>query len=325
LEKTTGSTIVVFSRDEFKQFQMEQSLPPQHRERMRFFLGDVRDGARLKRAMEGVDYAIHAAALKQVPAAEYNPFEFIKTNVLGAENVINAAIDNRVKHVVALSTDKAANPINLYGATKLCSDKLFVSGNSYSGFRPTRFSVVRYGNVVGSRGSVVPFFLGKRKDGVLPITDLRMTRFWITLDQGAALVLNALREMRGGEIWVPRIPSMRITDLARLIAPQCQHQVVGIRPGEKLHEIMISLDDGRQTLEFANHFVIQPTFQWWDAGRHPQKGGKPCPEGFYYGSDNNTIWLDDDSASRLIAGLDLPEAREWARERGLPVPPGKSE
>lgn len=318
LERTSGSTIIVFSRDEFKQFQMEQSLAPAARERMRFFLGDVRDVGRLQRAMEGVDYVIHAAALKQVPAAEYNPFEFIKTNVLGAENVINAALDNCVKHVVALSTDKAANPINLYGATKLCSDKLFVSGNSYTGKnRPTRFSVVRYGNVVGSRGSVVPFFLGKRKEGALPITDLLMTRFWITLEQGAALVLNALREMQGGEIWVPRIPSMKIADLARLIAPQSKHTVVGIRPGEKLHEIMISIDDGRQTIEFKNHFVIQPAFKWWDSGLHPQKGGKPCPEGFYYGSDNNTIWLDDASASKLIAGLDLPEAIEWARERGI--------
>ncbi len=315
LAQTTSSTVIVYSRDEFKQFQMEQGFTPDQRERMRFFLGDVRDGARLKRAMERVDYVIHAAALKQVPAAEYNPFEFIKTNVLGAENVINAAIDNNVKHVVALSTDKAANPINLYGATKLCSDKLFVSGNSYSGERLTRFSVVRYGNVVGSRGSVVPFFLAKRKEGVLPITDPRMTRFWITLEQGAALVLNALRAMNGGEIWVPRIPSMKISDLARLIAPECKQQTIGIRPGEKLHEIMISIDDGRQTLAYKDHFVIQPSFPWWDSHVHPQKGGKPCPDGFYYGSDNNTIWLDDKATCRLIAGLDLPEAREWAGER----------
>ena len=315
LAQTTSSTVIVYSRDEFKQFQMEQGFTPDHRERMRFFLGDVRDGARLKRAMERVDYVIHAAALKQVPAAEYNPFEFIKTNVLGAENVINAAIDNNVKHVVALSTDKAANPINLYGATKLCSDKLFVSGNSYSGERLTRFSVVRYGNVVGSRGSVVPFFLAKRKEGVLPITDPRMTRFWITLEQGAALVLNALRAMNGGEIWVPRIPSMKISDLARLIAPECKQQTIGIRPGEKLQEIMISIDDGRQTLAYKDHFVIQPSFPWWDSHVHPQKGGKPCPDGFYYGSDNNTIWLDDKATCRLIAGLDLPEAREWAGER----------
>lgn len=315
LTRTRRTTVVVFSRDEFKQFQMEQGQTPAHLERLRFFLGDVRDAHRLKRAMSRVNYVIHAAALKQVPAAEYNPFEFIKTNVIGAENVINAAIDSGVRHIVALSTDKAANPINLYGATKLCSDKLFVAGNSYSGPEGTRFSVVRYGNVVGSRGSVVPFFLNKCKEGVLPITDPRMTRFWITLEQGAALVINALREMKGGEIWVPRIPSMKITDLARVIAPQCRQEVVGIRPGEKLHELLISADDGRQTLQYRDHFVIQPAFKWWDAARHPRRGGKPCPDGFYFGSDNNTHWLDDATTARMIAGLELPEAKEWARKR----------
>jgi UDP-N-acetylglucosamine 4,6-dehydratase len=312
------ATVVIYSRDEFKQFQMQSAFTETERERLRFFLGDVRDGDRLRRAMEHVDYVIHAAALKQVPAAEYNPFEFVKTNILGAENVINAALDNNVKNVVALSTDKAANPINLYGATKLCSDKLFVSGNSYVGpRRQTRFSVVRYGNVVGSRGSVIPFFLAKRKDGVLPITDPRMTRFWITLDQGAALVLNALREMRGGEIWVPRIPSMRITDLARVIGPDCQHPVIGIRPGEKLHEVMIPVDDGRETLQFEDHFIIKPSFPWWEAGWHTEKGGVPCPDGFYYGSDTNTQWLTEEQLARMIASLDVPEAREWARERGI--------
>lgn len=318
LRHNQSATVLIYSRDEFKQFEMQQAIAAEYRSRIRFFLGDVRDGDRLRRAMERVDYVIHAAALKQVPAAEYNPFEFVKTNVLGAENVINAALDNNVKHVVALSTDKAANPINLYGATKLCSDKLFVSGNSYVGpQRRTRFSVVRYGNVVGSRGSVIPFFLAKRKTGVLPITDPRMTRFWITLDQGASLVLNALREMRGGEIWVPRIPSMRITDLARVIGPDCQHPVIGIRPGEKLHEVMIPVDDGRETLQFDDHFIIKPSFPWWEAGWHTEKGGKPCPDGFYYGSDNNTQWVSDQQLAQMIAGLDLPEAKQWAKERGL--------
>ncbi len=310
------ATLIIYSRDEFKQFQMQQAFSARQNDRLRFFLGDVRDGERLRRAMERVDYVIHAAALKQVPAAEYNPFEFVKTNIMGAENVINAALDNNVKHVVALSTDKAANPINLYGSTKLCSDKLFVSGNSYAGTRSTRFSVVRYGNVVGSRGSVIPFFLSKRNEGVLPITDSRMTRFWITLEQGAALVLNALRLMRGGEIWVPRIPSMRLVDLARVIAPECKQTIVGIRPGEKLHEVMIPVDDGRMAVEYPHHYVIKPSFPWWERW-HARPGGKVCPDGFYYGSDNNSKWVTDKQLAQMIAQLDLPEAREWARERGL--------
>lgn len=317
LKESPSSTIVIYSRDEFKQSQMEQGFAPEHRQRLRFFLGDVRDGERLKRAMTGVRYVIHAAALKQVPAGEYNPFEFVKTNVIGAENIINAAIDSNVERVVALSTDKAANPINLYGATKLCSDRLFVSGNNYSASSVTRFSVVRYGNVVGSRGSVIPFFLEKRKTGSLPITDPRMTRFWITLEQGAALVLKALLEMRGGEIWVPRIPSMRITDLARVVAPECKTPVVGIRPGEKLHEVMIPIDDGRSTLEFKDHFIIQPLFPWWEENWHANKGGNLCSEDFYYGSDNNTEWLTDEDLVTMIAQLELPEAREWAKERGI--------
>lgn len=317
LAGTRSAVVVIFSRDEFKQFQMQQACSPAEQDRLRFFLGDVRDVERLERAFEHVDFVIHTAALKQVPAAEYNPFEFVKTNILGAQNVVNAALDRRVKRVVALSTDKAANPINLYGATKLCSDKLFVSSNSYGGTGPTRFSVVRYGNVVGSRGSVIPFFLAKRKEGVLPVTDTRMTRFWITLDQGAALVLNALREMHGGEIWVPRIPSMRLADLARVIAPECKQTVVGIRPGEKLHEVMVPVDDGRACLEFKDHFIIKPSFPWWEERWHSEKGGKPCPEGFYYGSDNNTEWVEDAQLARMIAQLDLPEAREWARSRGL--------
>lgn len=317
LSKTKTTTIVIYSRDEFKQYEFQQDLPETTRQRVRFFLGDVRDRERLVRALRHVDFVIHTAALKQVPVAEYNPFEFVKTNILGAENVINASIDCGVRRVVALSTDKAANPINLYGATKLCSDKLFIAGNSYSGAQGCRFSVVRYGNVIGSRGSIVPFFLRKRKEGVLPITDTRMTRFWITLDQGVALVMLALSQMRGGEIWVPKIPSMRITDLAQVIAPECRLEVIGIRPGEKLHEVMIPVDDARQTLEFETHFVIQPSFPWWDREWHIDRGGAPCSEGFYYGSDNNTQWLSNEALARMIAQLDLPEAREWAREKGL--------
>lgn len=316
LAETSGSTVIVFSRDEYKQSVMLQSFTSEEARRLRFFLGDTRDSERLRRACAGIDHIIHAAALKQVPAAEYNPFEFVKTNIIGAENVISAAIDCGVKRVVALSTDKAANPVNLYGATKLCSDKLFIAGNSYSGVRPTRFSVVRYGNVVGSRGSVIPLFLAQRRTGTITITDPRMTRFWITLEQGAALVLNALREMRGGEIWVPKIPSMRVTDLARVIAPDCRQQAVGIRPGEKLHEVMIPVDDGRQTVEFATHFVIKPSFPLWEKEWHPASPGQPCPEGFQYGSDNNTVWLDDRQLATMVAALDLPEAREWARETG---------
>jgi UDP-N-acetylglucosamine 4,6-dehydratase len=310
--------IVVYSRDEFKQFEMQEkfaTLDPQ--QRLRYFIGDVRDADRLKMAMDGVDFVIHTAALKQVPAAEYNPFEAIKTNIMGAENLIQACIACNVKNVVALSTDKAANPINLYGATKLCSDKLFVAGNSYSGSHPTRFAVVRYGNVVGSRGSVIPFFLKKRHDAELPITDTRMTRFWITLEEGATLVLNALRDMQGGEIFVPRIPSMRVVDLARTIAPSARHLEIGIRPGEKLHEVMIPVDDARQTLEFSHHFVITPAFPWWNGKWHTAAGGKSCPIDFYYGSDNNSHWVDAAQLGCMIASLDLPEAREWAREQGL--------
>jgi UDP-N-acetylglucosamine 4,6-dehydratase/5-epimerase len=316
LEGCPSAVVAVYSRDEFKQSTMDQTFA-EHRGRLRFFLGDVRDEPRLRRALAGVKYVIHAAALKQVPAAEYNPSEFVRTNINGAENVINASIDRGVQRVVALSTDKAANPINLYGATKLCSDKLFVSGNSYGGAKGTRFSVVRYGNVVGSRGSVVPLFLQQRHGGVLTVTDPRMTRFWITLEQGAALVLNALREMKGGEIWVPKIPSMKISDLARVIAPECEQKVVGIRPGEKLHEVMIPVDDARQTMEFDNHFIIAPAMPWWQAGWHLDKGGKSCPDDYYYGSDNNTAWLNDDQLARMIASLDLPEAAQWAQQRGL--------
>jgi UDP-N-acetylglucosamine 4,6-dehydratase (inverting) len=259
---------------------------------LRFFIGDVRDRERLSRAMEGVDIVIHAAALKQVPAAEYNPFEAVKTNVLGAQNVIDAVLDNRVTRVVALSTDKAAAPINLYGATKLCSDKLFVAANNFKGARDVRFAVVRYGNVMGSRGSVVPFFLEKRREGVLPITDERMTRFNITLEEGVERVLFALEHMWGGELFVPKIPSFRITDLAEAVAPECQRVIVGIRPGEKLHEEMITETDSLSTLEFARYFVMLPSTRLWDPAEYAQRfGGAPCAHGFRYSSGTNTEWL----------------------------------
>ena len=252
--------VIVFSRDELKQYEMAQAFDDP---RLRFFIGDVRDKDRLYRAFDGVDVVVHAAAMKQVPACEYNPFEAVKTNIYGAQNIIEAAIDRHVKRVIALSTDKAAAPINLYGATKLASDKLFVAGNSYVGIKETRFSVVRYGNVVGSQGSVVPFFKKIRHTGVLPITDKRMTRFWITLDQGVQFVIDNIKRMRGGEIFVPKIPSMRVVDLAQAIAPECRLEVVGIRPGEKLHETMITIDDARRTVEYDTYYVIQPEFPWW--------------------------------------------------------------
>ena len=261
LEQHDVKRLVVFSRDELKQFEMQQYLNSPN---LRYFLGDVRDKERLYRALDGVDIVIHAAAMKQVPAAEYNPMEAIKTNIIGAENVVNVCIDQGVERVIALSTDKAANPLNLYGATKLCSDKLFVAGNALSGRHRTRFSVVRYGNVIGSRGSVIPFFMQKKAEGVLPITDERMTRFWITLDQGVQFVLDSLTRMEGGEVFVPKIPSMGIMDVARVVAPECNTKVIGIRPGEKLHEVMITPDDAINTAEFDNHFVIQPAVNWWD-------------------------------------------------------------
>src|SRR3989338_7647380 len=253
--------LIIFSRDEYKQHQMEKELSDA---RLRFFIGDVRDLPRLERAFQGVDIIIHAAALKQVPALEYNPFEAVKTNILVAENVINAAIDNKIKKVIALSTDKAANPINLYGATKLCSDKLFISGNSYSGDVKTRFSVVRYGNVYNSRGSVVPFFKEEAKKGVLPITDARMTRFWITLDQGVEFLIRCLGLMQGGEIFIPKIPSIKIIDLAKAIAPNCKHKITGIRPGEKINEVLVPEDESHNTIEYDNMFIILPTFRFWD-------------------------------------------------------------
>jgi UDP-N-acetylglucosamine 4,6-dehydratase len=293
--------LIVFSRDELKQFEMQQRFSIDRYPGIRYFIGDVRDRERLYRAFSGADVVIHAAALKQVPAAEYNPGEAVKTNVLGAMNVVDAAIDCGVKKVIALSTDKAANPINLYGATKLCSDKLFVAANSYSGAHTTRFSVVRYGNVAGSRGSVVPYFLGLRASGVLPVTDVRMTRFWITLEQGVEFVLKSLERMRGGEVFVPKIPSLRITDLARAIAPECRTEVVGVRPGEKLHEIMISEDDARQTIEHDDYYAILPAIHPWDTQKYiTENGGRPCPDGFCYSSDKNTQWLSTEELRKMI-------------------------
>ena len=286
--------LVVFSRDELKQYEMQQDFGSPA---MRFFIGDVRDASRLVQAMRGVDIVVHAAALKQVPAAEYNPMECIKTNVHGAENVIAAAIENEVEKVIALSTDKAANPINLYGATKLVSDKLFVAANNVAGGRKTRFSVVRYGNVVGSRGSVVPFFKKLISEGAkeLPITDPRMTRFWITLPQGVEFVVQSMRRMHGGEIFVPKIPSAKILDLAESMAPGMLTRVVGIRPGEKLHEVMCPLDDSHLTLEFADHFVIRPTIQFSSPVDHSVnalgEAGVFVPDGFEYNSGSNPCFL----------------------------------
>ena len=285
--------LVVYSRDELKQYEMSQTFSQAKYPAIRYFIGDVRDGARLKRACEGVDIIVHAAALKQVPAAEYNPMECIKTNIFGAENVINAALDCGVQEVVALSTDKAAAPINLYGATKLCSDKLFVAANNMKGKRDLRFSVVRYGNVIGSRGSVVPFFLKQRHTGVLPITHPDMTRFNISLAQGVDLVLYALENAWGGEIFVPKIPSYKITEVAAAIGPDCRQEIVGIRPGEKLHEEMITETDALSTVELAKYYVILPFTPQWDVEKFIQHfDGRRVPAGFHYDSANNDEWLD---------------------------------
>jgi UDP-N-acetylglucosamine 4,6-dehydratase len=303
LKRYNPRRLVVYSRDELKQFEMQQVFDDP---RMRYFIGDVRDGERLTQAMNGIDFVIHAAALKQVPAAEYNPMECIKTNIHGAENVIKAALANNVEKVIALSTDKAANPINLYGATKLASDKLFVAANNMVGSARTRFGVVRYGNVVGSRGSVVPFFAKLIADGAtsLPITDPRMTRFWITLQEGVDFVLKNFGRMRGGEIFVPRIPSVRITDLASAMAPNLATHVVGIRPGEKLHEIMCPADDSHLTLEFADHFVIQPSirFHGQDMDYHINvlgEEGKMVVQGFEYNSGKNPYFLDTEGIHQM--------------------------
>jgi UDP-N-acetylglucosamine 4,6-dehydratase len=295
LQRFRARKLIIYSRDELKQFEMQQDFPHSC---MRFFLGDVRDRDRLIQALNGVDYVIHAAALKQVPAAEYNPMECIKTNIHGAENVIHAALSNNVEKVIALSTDKAANPINLYGATKLVSDKLFVAANNIAGGHRTRFSVVRYGNVVGSRGSVVPFFKRQIANGCdhLPITDASMTRFWITVQQGVDFVLKNFERMHGGEIFVPKIPSVKVVDLARAMAPNLPHRIIGIRPGEKLHEIMCPADDSHLTLEFADHYVIRPTIQFTGddgfAVNRLGETGHPVEPGFEYHSGRNSQFLD---------------------------------
>ena len=301
LERYTPARLIVFSRDELKQSEMMRTFNRKEHRCMRYFLGDVRDPERLFEAFRDVDYVIHAAALKQVPTIEYNPFEAIKTNVLGAQNLIQAAIERRVKKVLALSTDKAANPINLYGATKLCSDKLFVAGNAMSGDIGTRFSVVRYGNVLGSRGSVVPLFLQQRATGKLTLTDDRMTRFTITLQQGVDFVLDCLERMIGGELFVPKIPSYRILDVARAIAPDAELESIGIRPGEKLHEVMVPEDESRNTLEFDDHFVIQPMHFWWKGEEELiARGGKLCESEFHYSSENNDQWLDHQQLKALV-------------------------
>lgn len=311
--------VIVFSRDELKQHQMRHQFPDTGDSPMRYFIGDVRDKERLYRAFDDVDLVVHAAALKQVPACEYNPLEAIKTNVLGAANVIDAALDRNVKKVIALSTDKAANPVNLYGSTKLCSDKLFVAANNYSGSSGTRFSVVRYGNVVGSRGSVIPLFLKMRRSGRLPITDSRMTRFWLTLEHGVRFVLVSLDRMEGGEIFVPKIPSMSILDLAQAIAPECPTDIIGIRPGEKLHEVMIPEDDSYHTVEYDDYFAILPTFSDWDTQRYLKaNGGRVCASGFRYSSDTNTQWLSVEDLQSMISLTEI-ESNDEAAEFRKPI------
>ena len=301
--------LVVFSRDELKQSEMQSRFSESKHKELRYFIGDVRDYDRLRQAFRKIDYVIHAAALKQVPAAEYNPIECIKTNINGAENVIRAAIENEVEKVIALSTDKAANPINLYGATKLCSDKLFVAGNNIAGGHATRFAVVRYGNVVGSRGSVIPLFRRLVAEGAkeLPVTHQAMTRFWITLDQGTNFVFKCFERMHGGEIFVPKIPSMRVTDLANVIAPGVPHKIIGIRPGEKLHEIMCPADNSHITLEFDDHYVIQPTINFTNPSDYSRNAinerGKPVPIGSSYSSNTNRQWLNREQLLKLISDV----------------------
>ncbi|MBI9014614.1 MAG: UDP-N-acetylglucosamine 4,6-dehydratase (inverting) [Clostridiales bacterium] len=303
--------VIVYSRDEYKQYIMKNTfseiLGKEDMLKLRFFIGDVRDKDRLHRAFKGVDYVIHAAAMKQVPACEYNPFEAIKTNIHGAQNIVDAALDRNVKKVVALSTDKAVNPINLYGGTKLVSDKLFISANAYSGLEGTVFSVVRYGNVAGSRGSVIPFFKNLIDNGntEIPITDYRMTRFWITLEEGVDLVIKALEESKGGETYISKIPSFKITDLATAMNPDCILKEIGIREGEKIDEVMVGKDDSRNTYEYDKHYIIYPQFDWWDESKYFLKGGKHIPDGFEYNSGANTEWLSveelRDRVTKLIS------------------------
>lgn len=309
LERYKPARLIVYSRDELKQYEMAQRFDPAKFPAMRYFIGDVRDRDRLSLAMRGVDIVIHAAALKHVPIAEYNPMECIRTNVDGAENVVRAAMDQGVSKVVALSTDKAANPINLYGASKLASDKIFIAANNITGAKGTRYSVVRYGNVVGSRGSVVPFFQKLISEGAdsLPITDARMTRFWITLEQGVNFVLSSLEMMQGGEVFVPKIPSMKMTELAKVMAPNLPQKIIGIRPGEKLHEVMVPEDDGRNTIALDDRYVIKPSFHFWDKADAYAKA-KPVGEDFYFASDNNTEWLDEAGLKALLAASSAKKA-----------------
>ncbi len=319
LKNHNPKKVIVFSRDELKQFEMREEFGDHPA--LRFFLGDVRDRDRLNRAFHGVDIVVHAAALKQVPAAEYNPTEAIHTNVLGAENIINAAIDQGVKKVIALSTDKAANPINLYGATKLCSDKLFIAGNAYSAGK-TIFSVVRYGNVIGSRGSVIPFFEKMKKTGVIPITDKRMTRFLITLDHGVAFVLKCLSIMIGGELFIPKIPSMTILDLKKAIAPECKIKIIGIRPGEKLHEVLLPAEESRNAIEFDDMYIVEPNFEWWEKGRH-HKGGRKCAEDFEFNSANNSRWLTPEKLLQMEGSTPTPYGPNPTRKNSSSKNQGK--
>ncbi|MBW1863627.1 MAG: UDP-N-acetylglucosamine 4,6-dehydratase (inverting) [Deltaproteobacteria bacterium] len=295
IEKYHPKVIRIYSRDELKQHEMRQQFGEEY---LRYFIGDVRDADRLNRGMEGVDIVVHAAALKQVPACEYNPFEAIKTNIHGAKNVIDAAINTGVKKVVALSTDKAVNPVNLYGATKLCAEKIFIQGNAYSSPRGTRLSCVRYGNVIGSRGSVIPLFKEQKKTGKITITDKRMTRFWLTLDEAVELVIDTFCHMQGGEIFVPKIPSMKIMDLVKAVAPQCEIEVIGIRSGEKLHEALITEEDGGNTIDYKGMYVIMPNYPWWK--RQNYKIGKQMPDGFKYTSKDNNEWLTVDNLREII-------------------------
>lgn len=305
LKHCSPKRLIVFSRDELKQHEMRSRYPEGSDSPMRYFIGDVRDRARLSRAFHGVDVVIHAAALKQVPACEYNPFEAVLTNIIGAKNVIDAAIDQGVKKVVAVSTDKAVNPINVYGATKLCGEKLFIQGNSYAGGKVTRFACVRYGNVIGSRGSVIPVFLKQRENGKVTVTDERMTRFWITLEQGVAFVRRCLHLMEGGEVFVPHIPSMRILDLVEAVAPGCEVEFSGIRPGEKLHEVLVSQDEARHTLFLGDMFIILPQQAGW--GRPKPPSGEPLPDGFVFSSDTNELWLTRDDLLKLVEELQSVE------------------
>ena len=304
LERFNPRKLIVYSRDEMKQWEMAKKFP--NEPRLRFFIGDVRDRERMYRALDGVDYVVHAAATKIVPTAEYNPFECVKTNIVGAMNLIDACIDKGVQRVVALSTDKASSPVNLYGATKLASDKLFIAGNAYAGAHETRFAVVRYGNVMGSRGSVIPFFLSVRDSGVVPITDERMTRFLISLEQGVELVWKAFEDMMGGEIYVKKIPSIKVTDLAWVVAPAAQQEIIGIRPGEKLHEQMIGFEDSLSTYEYSDHYKILPVINGWGDDPKRVKGGKRVAEGFVYSSETNSEWMNDED---LQAWLDANQDR----------------